>query len=88
MIDAIHNGDFDGVDYVKDEEFGFEIPTSCPNVPAEVLVPKNTWDDKDKYEEEKKKLISLFVENFKKFEAGVNEEIINAGPKLDFSLQS
>ncbi len=88
MIDAIHNGDFDSVEYVKDEEFGFEIPTTCPNVPSEVLVPKNTWDDKDQYEEEKKKLISLFVENFKKFEAGVNEEIVNAGPTLDFSLQS
>lgn len=88
MIDAIHHGDFDNVEFVKDEEFGFEIPTTCPNVPSEVLIPKNTWDDKDKYEEEKKKLISLFVENFKKFEAGVNQEIINAGPKADYSLQS
>ena len=88
MIDAIHNGDFDNVEFVKDEEFGFEIPTTCPNVPSEVLIPRNTWDDKDAYDEEKKKLISLFNENFKKFEAGVNDEIIAAGPKADYSLQS
>ena len=88
MIDAIHNGDFDNVDFVKDEDFGFEIPTSCPNVPTEVLIPKNTWADKDKFDEEKKKLIGLFNENFKKFEAGVNQEIIDAGPKADYSLQS
>lgn len=88
MIDAIHHGDFDNVDFVKDEEFGFEIPTSCPNVPSEVLIPRNTWEDKDKFDEQKKKLISLFNDNFKKFEAGVNEEIINAGPKAEHSMQS
>ncbi|MEN8789705.1 MAG: phosphoenolpyruvate carboxykinase (ATP) [Flavobacteriaceae bacterium] len=88
MIDAIHHGDFNNVDFVKDEEFGFEIPTSCPNVPSEVLIPRNTWEDKDKFDEQKKKLISLFNDNFKKFEAGVNEEIINAGPKAEHSMQS
>ena len=32
MIDAIHRGDFDGVSYTKDAEFGFDIPQSCmPN---------------------------------------------------------
>ena len=88
MIDAIHHGDFDNVDFVKDEEFGFEIPTSCPNVPSEVLIPRNTWEDKEQFDEQKKKLISLFNDNFKKFEAGVNEEIIKAGPKADYSMQS
>ena len=49
IIDAIQNNDFDDVETVIDPEFGFEIPTSCPDVPAELLVPKNTWDDKSKY---------------------------------------
>ncbi len=83
IIDAIQNNDFDNVETVIDPEFGFEIPTSCPNVPAELLVPKNTWDDKSKYQEIKEKLVHLFQNNFKEFEAGVNQDILAAGPKLD-----
>lgn len=82
MIDAIHNNDFDGVEMVKDEEFGFEIPTSCPGVPSEVLLPRNTWDDKLGYDKMKGKLIGLFQENFKSFEAQVNPQIVDAGPKV------
>jgi len=87
MIDAIHNHDFDNVEFVTDEEFGVQIPTSCPNVPAEVLIPKNTWEDKSQYAEVKSKLVTLFTENFEKFKANVNPEIIAAGPK-NLSLQS
>ena len=81
MIDAIHHGDFDGVSFTKDEAFGFEIPQSCPEVPSEVLNPKSTWEDKESFETTKAKLIGLFTENFKKFEAGVNADILKAGPK-------
>lgn len=81
MVDAIHHGDFDDVTFTTDAEFGFAIPQSCPGVPAEVLNPKTTWSDKKSFDTTKAKLIGLFTENFKKFEAGVNEEIVNAGPK-------
>ncbi|WP_445385931.1 phosphoenolpyruvate carboxykinase (ATP) [Robiginitalea sp. IMCC44478] len=82
MIDAIHHGDFDKVAFKEDAAFGFRIPESCPGVPAEVLSPKNTWKDKNAFEDTKSKLIGLFNENFKKFEAGVNKDIIAAGPKV------
>lgn len=82
MIDAIHNGDFNNVETVVDPQFGFEIPTSCPGVPSEVLIPRDTWADKAGYDETKAKLVRLFTENFKAFEAGVNEDIIAAGPKV------
>ena len=87
MIDAIHNTAFDNVELISDEEFGFQIPTSCPNVPSDVLIPKNTWEDKAKYDEVKKKLITLFADNFKQFEADVNANIVAAGPK-NMELQS
>lgn len=81
MIDAIHNGDFDNIDTVTDPNFGFEIPVACPGVPSEVLLPKQTWDDKEGFEATKAKLVTLFQENFKAFEAGVNQDILDAGPK-------
>jgi len=81
MIDAIHDGSLENVEYHTDRRFGFAVPTSCPNVPDDVLLPKNTWEDKDGYDEVKGKLVKLFQDNFKQFEAGVNEEIKAAGPK-------
>jgi phosphoenolpyruvate carboxykinase (ATP) len=86
MIDAIHNGDFNHVSFVSDEEFGFMIPEVCPNVPSEVLIPKNTWKDKEGYDRVKDKLVSLFNENFKKFEKNVNQEIVDAGPRSSISV--
>lgn len=80
IIDAIHNGGFDDAEWVSDEHFGFSVPTSCPGVPSELLIPKNTWENKDKYDEVKQKLIGLFQANFEQFKAQVNPEIINAGP--------
>jgi len=81
MIDAIHNDDFEGVEMVTEPGFGFQVPTSCPNVPEEILIPRNTWADKEGYDKTKNKLIGLFQDNFRQFEAGVNKEIIEAGPK-------
>ena len=81
MIDAIHHADFEGVSFTKDESFGFEIPQNCPGVPSEVLNPKSTWADKKSFETTKAKLIGLFTENFKKFETGVNADILKAAPK-------
>ena len=81
IIDAIHNGDFDNVEMVTDAEFGFSIPTRCPGVPDDILIAKNTWEDKAGYDEVKAKLINLFRDNFKSFEAQVNPAIVDAGPK-------
>jgi phosphoenolpyruvate carboxykinase (ATP) len=58
-----------------------EIPTLCPRVPSEVLDPRNTWSDKEKYDISAKKLAALFVKNFEKF-GETSKEIRNAGPKI------
>ena len=81
IIDAIHNGDFDNVETVTEERFGLEIPTSCPGVPSDVLIPKNTWENKKAYDETLEKLVNLFKNNFTQYEALVNPEIVAAGPK-------
>jgi phosphoenolpyruvate carboxykinase (ATP) len=82
IIDAIHQGSFDDVAFHKEENFGLEIPLTCPNVPSEILIPENTWSDKAKFKTIKSKLVNLFIENFKKFEDKVSPEIAEAGPKL------
>ena len=81
IINAIHAGELDEVSTVKDEVFGFEIPTECPDVSTDILQPRNTWDSSDDYDKQAEKLGDLFTKNFKKYEDDSSEEIIHAGPK-------
>ncbi len=82
IIDAIHDGSLDNVEFVTDPIFGLAVPTTCPNVPEEVLVPKNTWQDTAAYDAQARKLANLFIKNFEKYKTGSSEAIINAGPSL------
>ncbi|MCB0208337.1 MAG: phosphoenolpyruvate carboxykinase (ATP), partial [Anaerolineae bacterium] len=82
IIDAIHDGSLNDVEFVADPIFGVGVPTSCPNVPSEVLVPKNTWSDGAAYDKQALKLANLFIQNFEKYKEGSSDAIINAGPKV------
>lgn len=82
IIDAIHNGGLDNVVFAEDPIFGVHVPTTCPNVPAEILTPKNTWADKAAYDATAKKLAGLFNQNFEKYKADSSAEIVGAGPKV------
>ncbi len=81
MVNAVLNGQLDNVEYAQDPVFGVQVPTSCPNVPVEVLLPKNSWEDQPAFDAQAKKLAGMFVENFKQFEANVSNEIKAAAPK-------
>jgi len=82
MIRAALGGALDDVKYEKDAVFNLEIPTSCPDVPTEVLNPRNTWANGAEYDEQAAKLARMFVENFKAFESGVSAEVVAAGPRI------
>ena len=79
MVTAALTGSLDIVKYRHDEVFNLDVPTECPNVPSEILDPKNTWIDKDSYDLSAKKLAQLFSDNFKKFKS-VTYDIKSAGP--------
>jgi phosphoenolpyruvate carboxykinase (ATP) len=80
LLHAALEGKLDTVEFKKDEIFGFEVPTTCPGVPAQILDPKATWDDKEDYDKRYTRLANKFIENFKQFEDGVTSEVIAAGP--------
>jgi len=82
LLSSALNGKLANVKYTKDPIFGFEVPTTCPNVPNEVLIPSFAWGDKKEYDRRYKDLAMRFKQNFGKFTDGVPQEIMEAGPKI------
>jgi len=73
MIRAAFAGQLDGVAFETDPIFGLSIPTECPEVPSEVLNPRNTWSDKASYDESATKLNAKFQENHLKMGGGSSD---------------
>lgn len=80
MVTAAIDGEIDKVPVKHHATFNLDMPKSCPGVPDDVLDPRNTWSDKDRYDAAAKRLALLFVKNFEKF-GNVRKEIVAAGPK-------
>ena len=83
LLNAALDGKLQNVKFVKDDVFGFEIPTECEGVPSDILQPSSLWKNKDEYYKKYKELAAAFVKNFEKFKDGCSEEILNAAPKVE-----
>jgi phosphoenolpyruvate carboxykinase (ATP) len=53
---------------------------SVPDVDPTVLNPRETWADKAEYDATAAKLVKLFIDNFAKFEAHVDQGVREAAP--------
>ncbi len=83
MVRAALSGHLANVATEPDPIFGVHVPIACPDVPSEVLKPRNTWKNPKAYDEKARYLAKLFRENFEQFAAGVSDEVKSAGPKAD-----
>lgn len=66
MVDAALNGELENKEFIKEKLFHLNIPKSCPNVPKNVLVPRDNWDNKKEYDKKAEELASEFSEYFDK----------------------
>jgi phosphoenolpyruvate carboxykinase (ATP) len=82
MISAALEGKLENATFVKHEIFGLMMPTSCPNVPDEILNPMSLWANTDAYLEKANELAAAFNKNFEKFAAKANEDILAAAPQV------
>lgn len=80
IIDAIHSGELDKTQTQKLPIFNLNVPNSCSGVPQEILMPVNTWADKQHYDETLKKLAMLFSANFQAYAEQAGDAIVSAGP--------
>lgn len=81
MIRAILEQKLAKIETSPDPIFGLNVPISCPDVPVEILQPRNTWADKEAYDRQARDLARRFNENFRKYEAGVSESVRAVAPK-------
>ena len=81
MVSAALNGSFDNVEFKHHDVFNVDYPTSCPNVPDEMLDARGLWADKNAYDEAANKLAQMFADNFAAKYPNMPSEIVNAGPK-------
>ncbi len=80
MITAALEGDLDQVAYSQHPVFGLHMPNTCPNVPAEILNPRQTWADQAAYDHTAMDLAKRFHKNFKQFADGCSNEILSGAP--------
>ncbi|WP_420318737.1 phosphoenolpyruvate carboxykinase (ATP) [Ekhidna sp.] len=81
MITAALEGKLDNVGYRTHSIFGAEIPLTCPDVPSEILSPRETWKNDKAFYAKANDLANRFNKNFEKFEEFANEEIMAGAPK-------
>ena len=82
LLNAALTGQLASVEYNQDPIFGFEVPRTCPGVPDQVLKPWSSWPSREEYDKKYKQLAQKFIENFRKFEDGTPQEVIDAGPRV------
>ena len=81
MVTAALNGEIEDADFRHDSIFNVDIPQSCAGVPSEVMNPRDTWADKDAYDETARRLAGMFQKNFSDNYPDMDPEIAGAGPK-------
>jgi phosphoenolpyruvate carboxykinase (ATP) len=81
LLNAVLDGQLDDVSFRTDSRFGFEVPTSVPGVPDEILDPRNTWSDPEAFDAQADRLAGLFNKNFEQFAEGCSADIRDAAPR-------
>jgi phosphoenolpyruvate carboxykinase (ATP) len=82
IIRAALNGRLDEMPTRVDPNFGFEVPTECPDVPSDILDPRSTWENHQAYDDSAAALAKRYIENFKAFEDDISPEVSAAGPRV------
>ncbi len=82
MVDAVLNNQLDDVEYLEEPYFGLMMPAQVPDVPSDLLNPRNTWADKSAYDAKAKSLAEMFKANFEQFKDQAHPDILTGGPQV------
>ncbi len=82
LLSAALDGSLADVEMRIDPHFHFRVPVSVPGIDGAILNPRDTWANKEAYDEMAKKLARMFRDNFRKFEKHVGDDVLSAAPGL------
>jgi phosphoenolpyruvate carboxykinase (ATP) len=77
MVNAVINGLFEDIAFETEPYFGLSVPRSCPEVPSEMLNPREMWNNKSHYDSTARALLERFRKNFAQFAGHVSADIAN-----------
>ena len=80
FVTAILEGSLAESSFKKHPIFGLHIPETAPNVPSEVLDPRQTWCDGDAYDVMATELANKFKTNDQKYD--MTDAVRAAGPTI------
>ncbi len=84
IVHAALAGELDEVEYDPDPMFHILVPRSCPGVPTEILNPRNTWQDKEAFDQRARKLAADFCNHFERAygDKGIDPSVIVQCPGI------
>ncbi|WP_095587372.1 phosphoenolpyruvate carboxykinase [Actibacterium ureilyticum] len=75
LLHAALDGSLNDVEFRKDANFGFEVPVKVEGVAEVLLDPRRTWEDKDAYDTQARKLVTMFADNFAQYVPFIDEDV-------------
>lgn len=87
LLTAALDGSLLHAEFRTDPHFGFRVPVAVKDVPTAILNPRETWADKAAYDAQARKVVSMFQNNFVKFENHVDGTVRDASPMLALAAE-
>jgi phosphoenolpyruvate carboxykinase (ATP) len=81
-INAILDGTIKESEFETIDVFGLQVPKTLGDIKPNILIPRNAWEDKERYDSTRDKLAEMFVQNYKKYQTEGYEDFSEYGPKL------
>ncbi|MFM6933217.1 MAG: phosphoenolpyruvate carboxykinase [Novosphingobium sp.] len=75
LLNAALDGSLNDAEFVRDPNFGFEVPVAVNGVDSKLLDPRAAWVDADEYDKTAQDLVRRFANNFAQFEAYVDDKV-------------
>ena len=81
LLNAALDGSLNNAEFVRDPNFGFEVPVAVPGVDSNLLDPRAAWADGEAYDRNAQELVGKFVANFAQFADYVDQSVLDSAPK-------
>ncbi|MGC9370921.1 MAG: phosphoenolpyruvate carboxykinase [Paracoccaceae bacterium] len=75
LLTAALDGSLNDAEFRKDPNFGFEVPVHVEGVANVLLDPRQTWSVNEEYDEQAKKLVAMFADNFAQYVPFIDEDV-------------